>query len=282
MKNAFYPCWLIAQNTFLEAVRQKFFYVLLFLSIALLGTSYYFRHFNFGSSELKFIIDFCFGMMVIFGALLAIIITAQLFFSELENRTAITLLAKPVARWQFLIGKFLGVWFLMLAFSLILSLMITFVLWNREQAFMEIPEVIESLAGKPLIHYSDIYLYLFLQWIKLGILSSLTLLIASFSKSNLFTIVVACFAFIICQIQYLAKDYYTEFDFFFIRWIIGLIGWSFPNFQIFNIGDQLVLESPHRLLIHAKEYCSIILYGVAYIIAYSLLSVFSFRKRELS
>jgi hypothetical protein len=34
-------------------------------------------------------------------------------FSEMENRTALTLLARPLRRWEFLAGKLLGVWALL-------------------------------------------------------------------------------------------------------------------------------------------------------------------------
>ena len=80
------------------------FAVALVVSALLLG------EFNFGASELKFLADFGFGALTFFGSLLAIIASAQLFFGEIENRTALTLLAKPVRRSEFILGKFVGVW----------------------------------------------------------------------------------------------------------------------------------------------------------------------------
>ena len=51
----------IAKNTFLEAVRQKFFNFLLLLGLVMTAVSVGITGFNFGSSELKFIADFGFG-----------------------------------------------------------------------------------------------------------------------------------------------------------------------------------------------------------------------------
>ena len=98
----------IAANTFLEAVRQKFFNALLLLAIALVASARFFQQFDFGAGELKFIADFGFGALFVFGAVLSVFMTAQLFFNELENRTVQTLLAKPLHRIEFLVGKWLG------------------------------------------------------------------------------------------------------------------------------------------------------------------------------
>ena len=66
---------IIAGNTFLEAVRQKLFLFLLLLAIGLVASALFFREFNFGSSELKFISDFGFGALVFFGSALTITTT---------------------------------------------------------------------------------------------------------------------------------------------------------------------------------------------------------------
>ena len=99
---------LIAQNTLREAARQKLFHFLLFLAFALVLGARWLRDFNFGAPELKFLADCGFGAMAFFGAALTVTATAQLFFSEIENRTALTLLAKPVWRAEFVLGKLLG------------------------------------------------------------------------------------------------------------------------------------------------------------------------------
>ena len=100
---------LIGQNTLLEASRQKLFSFLLLLALSLVAGAQWFRDFNFGAPELKFLADLGFGAMAFFGAALTVAATAQLFFSEIENRTALTLLAKPVWRAEFILGKYPGI-----------------------------------------------------------------------------------------------------------------------------------------------------------------------------
>lgn len=119
--------------TFLEAVRQRFFAFLIVLGAAMVLSSVAFRFLDFGHGELKFIADFGFGGMFLFGSILAVVMTAQLFFAEMDNRTALTLLAKPLSRAEFLIGKFFGVWMILGLFVIILSALLGLVLWARAQ-----------------------------------------------------------------------------------------------------------------------------------------------------
>src|SRR5690606_25537355 len=199
---------LIAGNTFLEAVRQKLFNFLLLLAVALVASAQFFREFNFGSSELKFIADFGFGAMVFFGSTLTIAATAQLFFSEIENRTALTILAKPIWRTEFIFGKFVGVFAVVGVFCALTTMLLLALLYHREGALMDAnPEAFES--GR-IIHYGDLVLMGVLQWLKFGVLAAITLLIASFSNTNLYTVVMGFFVLVICHLQYLARDAYDS------------------------------------------------------------------------
>ena len=62
--------WLIAHNTLREAARQKLFAFLLLLALALVLGARWFRDFNFGAPELKFLADCGFGAMAFFGSAL--------------------------------------------------------------------------------------------------------------------------------------------------------------------------------------------------------------------
>jgi ABC-type transport system involved in multi-copper enzyme maturation permease subunit len=269
---------LIAGTTFLEAVRQKFFNSLLLISIALVGSSTFFQQFDFGTGELKFITDFGFGALFFFGSILSITATTQLFFNEIENRTALTILAKPVYKLEFLAGKFLGAHLLMLCFTLVITLVLSGILYWREGV------ILERLGGElaldgPLIRYGDVFLFGFLQWMKFGILTAITLFVASFSNTNLYTIVVSFFVLIICQLQYIARDAYSGMEAGWERFLVMVLGLVFPNFQLFNIGDQLVFDVEQAL--PAATVLQITGYGLIYTVAFILLAQVNFRRREI-
>jgi ABC-type transport system involved in multi-copper enzyme maturation permease subunit len=266
---------LIAGNTFLEAVRQKLFNFLLLLAIGLVASAQFFREFNFGSSELKFISDFGFGALIFFGSALTIATTAQLFFSEIENRTALTLLAKPLWRAEFVFGKFLGVFAVIGVFcALTIGLMMA-LLWHREGQLMGARP--EDFANGRLIAYGDLLVVGILQWLKFGVLAAIVLLIASFSNTNLFTVVTGFFVLVICHLQYLARDAWGNVDNVVLGLVVRALGFIFPNFQLFNLADQIGQGSGVSSVVALQ----VAGYAVAYIGVIGGLAVYSFRNREI-
>lgn len=270
--------WLIAGNTFLEAVRQKFFNSLLLIAIALVASSTFFQQFDFGTSELKFIADFGFGALFFFGSILAITATTQLFFNEIENRTALTMLAKPVHKFDFLAGKLLGVQLLMLTFMLLISLVLAGILYWRESALMGQLST-EDFSEGGILRYSDIFLFGFLQWLKFGLLSAMTLFVASFSNTNLYTIIVSFCILVVCQLQYIARDAYAYMEPGVGRLLVQGLGLVFPNFQLFNVGDQLLFMNKESL--PPGTAVQMTLYACVYIFAFLILAQLSFRRREI-
>lgn len=266
---------IVAGNTFLEAVRQKLFNFLLLLAIALVASAQFFREFNFGSSELKFIADFGFGALVFFGSTLTIAASAQLFFSEIENRTALTILAKPIWRTEFIFGKFLGVVAVVGVFCALTTLLLAGLLYNRENALMAVhPDAFEH--GR-IIHYSDLLVMGVLQWLKFGVLAAITLLIASFSNTNLYTVVMSFFVLVICHLQYLARDAYSQVASAPLRLLVQMLGYVFPNFQVFNLADQIGagVGLDAGVALHVAGYAFI------YIGVIGGLAVYSFSSREI-
>jgi ABC-2 type transport system permease protein len=265
---------LIAHNTLREATRQKLFHVLVLLAFALVVGARWFREFNFGAPELKFLADCGFGAMSFFGAALAITSTAQLFFSEIETRTVLTLLAKPVWRMEFVLGKFLGVVVLLLVFCALLTLLLLGVLWSRETVLMqEFPEVFGEVRK---VNYAAVAIAGCLQWLKLAVLAALTLFVASFAQSQLFTVFVGFALLAVCHLQHFAQDAYARGASVFGRLLGGALAAVLPGFQIFTLADTVGTEGPL-----AGEVMRVALYGLGYAFVVSLLAVFSFRRREL-
>jgi ABC-type transport system involved in multi-copper enzyme maturation permease subunit len=235
----------------------------------------WFRDFNFGAPELKFLADCGFGAMAFFGAALTIAATAQLFFSEIENRTALTLLAKPVWRAEFVVGKFLGVAVLSAVFCALLTALLAAVLWWREGELMrEFPD--NFLQGR-VVSYQLVALGGLMQWLKLAVLAAFTLLVASFAQTQLFTVIAGFFVLVICHLQYLAQDSYARGDSWIGRLVSAGIAAMFPNFQLFALAESLNAADAPPL----GHVLRIGVYGFGYILAACGLAVFSFRQREI-
>jgi len=101
----------VALTTFQESVRQPAFYALLVLGVVLLVFSYLMPTFTLIAGEAKFVRDIGLGTFTLCILLLGIFSSANLITTEIENKTAMTVMSKPLRRHEFVIGKYLGIIF---------------------------------------------------------------------------------------------------------------------------------------------------------------------------
>ncbi len=270
-------CYWIFRVTFLEAVRQRFFAFLLVLGAAMVLSSVAFRVFDFGHGELKFIADFGFGGMFFFGSVLGVVMTAQLFFGEIDNRTALTLLAKPLSRAEFLLGKFFGAWAVLGVFVAVLAGLLGLVLWGREQELIALAE--QSGKVPPVFDAAGLAAFALLQWLRLGVIVAIVLAVCALARTFLFAVVIGALAVVAGQLQWIAQDAVLRpadspaYDA--LLWVTTRL---LPNLQQFNIGDALVLSSAG---VPSGAVLAVAASGCAYAAAYLFLATLVFRRREI-
>ncbi len=258
MQAAFHRSLWIARITFLEAIRQRFFAFLFVLGAALVLASGAVRVFDFGHSELKFLADFGFGGLFLFGSILGVVMTAQLFFAEIDNRTALTLLAKPLSRAEFLAGKFLGTWAVLGVFVVVLAALLAGMLGWRAAELAQ--QAVERRLSPPECDLSGLALYALLQWLRLGV-------------------VVGALAVLAGQLQWLSQELLLKPAEFGVGQVaLWLLTHLLPNLQQFNLGDALVL-APHQVAAGTLPW--VVLSGLAYVVAFLTLATFLFRRREI-
>jgi ABC-type transport system involved in multi-copper enzyme maturation permease subunit len=97
----------IALNTFREAVRDRILYLMLAFALVMIVASRFLSMLTIGS-EVKIVKDVGLSAISVFGVMTAIFVGVSLVFKEIDKRTIYTLLAQPVRRWQFVVGKFTG------------------------------------------------------------------------------------------------------------------------------------------------------------------------------
>ena len=97
----------IARHSFKELIRKKDFYVLLFLFA---GLAFFFYNETFFGVEdtSRYLKDIGFSIIILFSMVIAVSFSAKQIPSETESKTIYPLLAKPVSRTSFILGKFLG------------------------------------------------------------------------------------------------------------------------------------------------------------------------------
>src|SRR5438105_6372569 len=187
----------ISINTLIELTRQKAFYVLLIFALLLIGCSVFMARFTF-QQEFQILKDISLGAMSIFTSLLAIIATARLIPQDVEDRTVYTILAKPVPRFEYLLGKLLGVLLLLLISLIVMSALFVVVFYAREQIVLG--ETMRQLSREPRERIDDalhavrasglkvdIFAGIAVIFLKACLLAALTLFVSTFATTQIFT-----------------------------------------------------------------------------------------------
>src|SRR6266566_1472518 len=110
----------IAVNVFRESVRDKVLYNLVAFAILLIGASYLIGQLTVGQ-DIKIIKDLGLAATSVFGLFIAVFIGIGLVSKEVERRSIYALLAKPIQRYQLVIGKYCG---------LMLTLAVNVAVWD--------------------------------------------------------------------------------------------------------------------------------------------------------
>src|ERR1700680_4453773 len=97
----------IASNTFREAVRDRVLYNLIAFALLLSGAAIFVGQISIDIERLV-VINVGLTAVTLFGIVIAIFIGIGLVSKEIEKRTLYTVLSRPVRRWEFIVGKFLG------------------------------------------------------------------------------------------------------------------------------------------------------------------------------
>jgi Cu-processing system permease protein len=97
----------IAVNTFREAIREKLLAVILVFACLLIVSAFGVGKLSL-HEELRVIRDLGLGGISLFGKVLAVVAGVNLVYKEIERKTLYAFIPKPIHRWQFVLGKYLG------------------------------------------------------------------------------------------------------------------------------------------------------------------------------
>lgn len=264
---------LIAGQALREVARQRVFHAAVVVGLGLAGTAAWFRQFDFGRSELKFLLDFGLGGMALVSGLLAVAAMVQLFFSDVDSRHLTTVLAKPVRRWEWLVGRWLGVAVMLALWLAPLGLAVGGWIWVREGQVL----AAAGLDAGRSVSYAGFALAVGLLWLRAAVIAAAALLVATLARGSLFALVVGLMVLAIGQLQHLAADAWARAEALPAMAASWLVARAFPNLQVFMVGEPLA--DGHAVALESATRIGI--YGLGYVVLYLLLAALRFRHREL-
>ena len=275
----------IAANTLTEAMRQRVFNFFLIIGLVFIASASFFAQFSFGE-QLKFIKDTCLGVISVISTLIAIVGTAQLLPGEVENRTIYTILAKPVRRFEFLLGKFFGSLFLLTISIVAMCLLFGAVLLIKEQGMIR--ELRQQLtADLPAADVADLNQQMqqipkealdvnlvkavLADLAKATLVAAITLLVSTFSTSLVFNVVVPFMIFVAGMLRGTAADMWSAHKL--LMMLLAVV----PDFGLFSIADEINLGN----VVPWTHVSEIVVYGLARTMIVIVAAHLIFTRREI-
>ena len=252
----------IAANTYREAIRDRVLYNLILFAFLLIGAAILFGTISVGV-ESVIMVTLGLSSISVFGLMMAVFIGIGLVSKEIERKTIYNILSKPVARYEFILGKFLG-----LIATLIVNTSIMAVGF-----FLALYYVNRRWYAQDLLALEAIYFIL----LQLAVVTALALFFSCITTPLLS----ALFTFFVFVIGHFSSDVQWFGGETGIEWVEKLttsLYYILPNFSNFNAITSAAhwQEIPGHLLwgnsLYALLYITVLLSG----------SVLIFEEREFS
>jgi ABC-type transport system involved in multi-copper enzyme maturation permease subunit len=247
----------VAANTFRETVRERVLYNLVFFALLMTASGVFMRQLSIRQDE-RIIKDVGLAAMELFGTLIAVFIGVGLVSKEIERRSLYPLLAKPLDRGEFIMGKFAG-----LAFTLLVNV-----------AVMAVGLYVTLAATRRALD-PNLMKAVYTMYLGLLLVVALALLFSSVTSSMLaavgtvILVVAGRFSDVIRNMKQVAPG--TP------DWLAQGLYYTLPNFRIFDLKSPVVHFEP----VTAGDLAWITLYALGYLALVLGLALFVFRSREM-
>jgi ABC-type transport system involved in multi-copper enzyme maturation permease subunit len=250
----------IALNTFRESVRDRVLYNLVLFVLLIVIASVVMGRIAVGQ-ERRIVIDVGLSAMTIFGVLISIFIGIGLVSKEIEKRTIALILAKPVRRSTFVLGKYLGLCLTLLVNIAVMAVAVTIALFYVSEGFDATQFGVWPGA--------------FLIFLELAVVTAVALLFSCFSSpalSALFTLLIFLIGRWSPDLKLLAEAS-TSFA---TRALCRALYHLLPNLANFNYINEIARGGavPPRIIIANTVYAGF------YVLALLAASVLIFERRD--
>ena len=252
------PIWVIADNTFREAIRNKILYILLLVALAMITSSIVFSKMSLDQS-VRVVIDFGMATISLFGVVIAIFIGVNLLYHELDRKTLYTVLVRPIARAQFVIGKYLGMLLTLTLMTVIMALVLLVLLLLNE--------------GTPRV---PLFQAIFLAFVELTVVVAVAVFFSAFSTpflSGAFTFGV----FLVGRLKSTLIDLLPQLDLGVLSKLLKGVSYAAPNLYRFNVVDRVIYDSPCS----AEYMIYTTAYGLTFVVVVLGLACLIFGRRDI-
>ncbi len=215
--------WTLALATMTQLIRMKILAFLVVFCLLSAAAGFAFSVIN-PEQQLNLLKTVSLGALQVFSIVIGVVSTALLLPKDMEDRTLYTILSKPVPRFDYLLGKLLGVLLLIGCGLIVMDAVLSLILWVRQSILLDsyithlrlekaatpdaVAQVREIIARQGLnwnLHWAVWAIFL-----KAAVVTTVALLLSSIASSTLFTIVITFCITIIGHGEALIRDFFFK------------------------------------------------------------------------
>jgi ABC-type transport system involved in multi-copper enzyme maturation permease subunit len=260
--------WRIAKITVSEARRRRVIQAVLMLAILILLSMTFFSYLS-PSEQSRMLISGGLAAITVFGILLAIFVAAFLIPQEIENRTVYAILSKPVRRFEFVLGKYIGALIILAAIVAIMTAVLVVVLVIQDHMVQDLADS----AFDP--NLKGVVFAAFMNYCAIAVLTALIILISAISSTTM-TVVSAFILWALGSMQSLIHNLaeHAEGP---TQYLLLLLYNIVPKLENFDYRQEVA----NYLAYTYGAAAGAVLHGIGYVIVVLALATIFFNDRQV-
>lgn len=259
----------VAHNTFIEAIRDRVLYSMVLFAIIMILSTLVFASIS-AEQYNKIVKDLGLTAISIIGILISVFLGIGLVYKEVERKTVYNIFSKPIRRYEFILGKYLGLGFtifiITLGMALILFLLVLFIEIRYEG-------LINFYYGGH--YYAEFFNAVYFEYLEFLVVIGIALVFSSFTTpvlSALFTFFAIAIGRFSSDVRLFAEEVKSPVTAVFSEAVYRII----PNLEKFDFRSEAVyggVVNPDLILYTTA-------YAVIYTLALLILAVIIFERKE--
>lgn len=261
------PIISIAKTTIGEAIRRRVLLIILLIGVLFLVVAPGLGVLS-ARSETTVLRGMMLGIIQLTSAVIAIVLTVYMIPNEIDRRTIYTILSKPVQRWQFLVGKYLGAVGALGLMMALMSAVLTFVFFLQQ-------------STKDISALSDLLKAPAMYFVQMSLLAAVAIFFSTF--------VTPLVNFFLSGGMYLMGSLFNPFFQTLnenpntptvAKLFAGFVNTILPNFANYNVQNPII-NPTSQIQNEQTYYAGITIYGLFYIAILLVGGILIFDRREV-
>ncbi|MEE9252896.1 MAG: ABC transporter permease subunit [Thermodesulfobacteriota bacterium] len=264
-----YRVWSVAHNTFIEAIRDRVLYSMFLFAALMILSTLVFASISAGQYN-KIVKDLGLTAISVIGIMISVFLGMGLVYKEIEKKTVYNIFSKPIRRYEFILGKYLGLGSTLLLLTIGMSVILLLVVLYTEITH---GGMIEFYYGGH--YYAQFFKAMYFQYLEFLVLIAIALVFSSFTTpimSVLFTFLTLAMGKFSSDIKLFAQEVESPL----VGYVTDFIYVVIPHLDSFNVRHEAVYggEINWKLIFYTTGY------AVLYTLALLKLSIVIFNRRE--